>query len=88
MADASAPSHRPTESVLARQAKMRASRAETTAMGCFGLGTLLLLIGILLALLQGGGWVFLWLGGIIFLAGCIENMRAELLRLRAKLEQD
>jgi len=57
-------------------------------MGCFGLGILLLLVGAVISFSGGGGWLCLWLGGIIFLTGCIENMRAEILRLRARLEKD
>ena len=88
MADAPEPVNRPRESALVREIQARATRAETFAMGCFGLGILLLLIGVVIWLLRGGGWICLWLGGVIFLTGCIENTRAEIRRLRAKLEKD
>jgi hypothetical protein len=56
-------------------------------MGCLGLVIVLSLIGVIF--LPGtGGWVCLWLGGVVFLTGCVENMRAEILRVRAKLEKD
>ena len=88
MADAPEPSNRPRESALVRDIQVRANRAETFAMGCFGLGILLLLVGVVISFLGRGGWFCLWLGGIIFVTGCIENLRAELLRVRAKLEKD
>ena len=52
-----------------------------------GLGAVLVLIGVILALI-GGGLVCLLLGGISFLTGCIENVRAEVLYVRAKLEKN
>lgn len=88
MAETPTPSHRLTESALARAARIRANRAETTAMGFLLLGVLLLLVGVVLAFLHGGGLICLLLGGISFLAGCIENVRAEVLHIRAKLEKD
>jgi len=88
MADAPEPSNRPRESALVRDIQARANRAETFAMGCFGSGILLLLIGVMMWVLRGGGWFCLWLGRIIFVTGCIENLRAELLRVRARLETD
>ena len=87
MADAPALSDRPRETALVRDFKARASRAETFAMGCFALGIVLSLIGVIF--LPGtGAWLCLWLGGVLFLTGCIENMRAEVLRVRARLEKD
>lgn len=88
MADTPAPAPRPPEPALARDARIRASRAETAAMGFLLGGVLLLLIGIVLALMRGGGLVCLLLGGVSFVTGCIENLRAEVLYVRAKLEKD
>ena len=88
MADTPDPTPRATESVLSRQTRIRASRAETTAMGFLGLGVLLLLVGIFLSLISGGGLICLLLGAVFFVTGCIENVRAEVLYVRAKLEKD
>ncbi len=88
MADTPDPTPRPTESALSRQTRIRASRAETTAMGFLFLGIVLLLVGIFRALIGGGGMICLLLGGISFVTGCIENVRVEVLYVRAKLEKD
>jgi len=79
--------HHPKDSYSARQTHARINRAEATAMGLLGLGALLAVIGTVLAFLRGGLEILL-LGGILFLAGGIENVRAEVLKLRAKLDQD
>jgi hypothetical protein len=57
-------------------------------MGFFAAGVLLLVIGVVLALVRGTGLVCLILGGVFFLTGGIEGVRAEVLRVRAKLEKD
>ncbi len=82
------PNDKPNKSFVARESAARAARAETTAMGLMGAGALLLLIGTVLALLSGRGWFCLVLGGVLFVSGCIENVRAEVLHVRAKLEKD
>jgi len=88
MAEVPYPTPRLTESALARGACVRANRAETAAMGFLLSGVVLLVIGLVLALLRGSGLACLVVGGISFLTGCIENVRAEVLYVRAKLEKD
>ena len=88
MADTPEPNPHPTESALARDARIRAERAETAAMGFILVGVLLLLIGLVLALARSRGMVCLIFGGVSFITGCIENLRAEVLRVRAKIERD
>jgi len=84
MADAPKPPGRREASFAQRELQTRINQAETFAMGLLGVGGLVLLVGFILALL-GNGILFLLLGGIMFLAGGIENVRAEILKLRAKL---
>ena len=78
-------------SAQARNTLERANRAETAAMGFLGVGGLLLAIGTVLAVTTGlgiVGIVLLLFGGIALLVGCIENVRAEVLHVRAKIERD
>lgn len=86
MADEPLPSNRPqgSSSFARRELQTRIARAETIAMGMWGVGAILLLIGLLLAIF-GKGFLLLLLGGILFLAGGIENVRAEILKLHAKI---
>ena len=86
--DPSKPNDKPNKSFAARETVARAARAETMAMGLMGAGALLLLIGTTLALLSSRGWFCLVLGGVLFVSGCVENVRSEVLRVRAKLEKD
>ena len=88
MADTPAPAPRPSESALAREARNLADRAESLAIGFFVVGVVLLVIGLGLALFRGSGLVCLILGGISFLTGGIQGVRAEVLRVRAKMEKD
>jgi hypothetical protein len=88
MEESPTPAPRPTESAPARDAQILADRVETLAIGFFVAGVLLLVIGVGLALFRGTGLVCLILGGVFFLAGCVEGVRAEVLRVRVKLEKD
>jgi len=69
-------------------ASILANRAEAVGFGFLLLGGILMLIGTILAIWCGGGVACLILGGTFFLAGLIENVHADLLHARAKLEQD
>jgi hypothetical protein len=72
--------------VRERELLLLADRAETLASGLFIAGVLLLIIGLVLLLFRGSGLACVVLGGGGILAGFIENVRAEVLRVRAKLE--
>lgn len=82
------PDQKHTVPVPARNLLVRANRAETVAMGFLGLGGLLLMLGTFLAILSGRGLFCFQFGGIALLIGCVENVRAEILRVRAKLENN
>ena len=88
MADSPPPAPRPAISAAEREIRISIERAEAVAIGFFIGGILLLVIGLVLALFRGTGLTCLILGGISFLAGCVENVRAEVLRVRARLEKD
>jgi hypothetical protein len=66
----------------------QAERAETAAAGLVIVGVLLMVVGLVLIFLRGMGLTCLVLGGIVLLAGLIQDVRAEVLRVRAKLEKD
>lgn len=88
MEESPTPAPRPGESARARDARILADRVETLAVGFFVVGFLLLVIGVVLALFWGTGLASLILGGVFFLASRIEGVRAEVLRVRVKLEKD
>jgi hypothetical protein len=82
------PEKNPRDSIVVRQMLARANRAETVAMVCIGLGAFLLAIGTILVLVWGGGLLCLLFGGLALVVGFIENVRAEVLHVRARLEKD
>lgn len=88
MADLPTPAPRRASSAAEQELRVLIERAEAVAIGFFVGGVLLLVIGLALMLIRGAGLTCLILGGISFLAGCIENVRAEVLRVRARLEKD
>jgi hypothetical protein len=88
MADTPAPTPRPASSALARAMHQRAEDAESTGVGFILIGYVFLVIGVVLALLKDRGLVCLILGGISLVIGYIENLRAEVLRVRARLEKE
>lgn len=87
MTETPEPPNRPGDSFAQHELQARINRVESSAAGLMGLGGLLLLIGFLLALF-GKSFLFLLIGGFLFLAGRIESVRAEILKLHAKLEKD
>lgn len=88
MADSPTPDPRPASSAAEQEIRVLIERVEAIAIGFFIVGVLLLVIGVVLTLFRGTGLTCLILGGISFLAGSIENVRAEVLRVRARLEKD
>jgi hypothetical protein len=87
MADTPSASSPRNESFAHRELQARINRAETIAMAFWGFGVLLFIIGLVVAVM-GGSPLCLLLGGFLLLAGGIENNRAEILKLHAKIESE